>query len=421
MKPSIRWVFVASFQRGRFLPTNECTRGDEWKYWDKKHSLFVDQAIFGPPPAAEDASEAPAEPAGAAAPVPAPLAAVFTGVTMPAPTPPNIPGMPTLPSLTTPISLPGLPPITVSCSIPAVPALHSVATPTPAPPQPQPQPQPPPPAECAPSTPAAIDVSPYRINEQQSSGAGLWDTSTHKRRRKIKKETIPFVCARLGPKQRNPRSLCVLANAAFFRVTLLWLLPILLSDSDWFFVGFHPFSFRECYVCRLCSVWNFLKNGDGRLRSTHPPANVFCYFKKQMNTFSWGRRRTVGVARVGRFFLCVVVGDRWHPFKGKSTQKWICWWTTFHGKTPKGEAISAIRRRWLLITIVVRTDDRYRSNFLSSKKNRFHDTDTFLFPVPIDPEIASVARLFFNRKIDLFKNRVQSNSVQISLLNLIFL
>lgn len=45
---------------------------------------------------------------------------------MPAPAPPNIPGMPSLPPLTTPISLPGMPPITVSCSLPQS-ALQGVA------------------------------------------------------------------------------------------------------------------------------------------------------------------------------------------------------------------------------------------------------------------------------------------------------
>lgn len=81
---------------------------------------------------------------------------------MPAPAPPNIPGMPSLPPLTTPISLPGMPPITVSCSLPQS-ALQGVAAPPltsgilPPPPQ---------------MTDSPAGVNPYRaIQNQQSSAA----------------------------------------------------------------------------------------------------------------------------------------------------------------------------------------------------------------------------------------------------------
>jgi len=83
------------------------------------------QAIFGPaPPEVDFIAPSATEAAG-----PTPAASpIFTGITMPAPTPPTIPGMPTLPPLTTPITLPGMPPITVSCTLPTS-ALQGVAPP----------------------------------------------------------------------------------------------------------------------------------------------------------------------------------------------------------------------------------------------------------------------------------------------------
>jgi len=146
------------------------------------------QAIFGPVPTEADfvapsTTDATEPAAAAAAPPP-----IFTGVTMPAPTPPTIPGMPTLPPLTTPITLPGMPPITVSCTLPTS-ALQGVA---PLPPQgvslpPSVAPPlqeipmyatsasvlpPPPQIETESSSPS--EVNPYRaINKQNSSLAGL--------------------------------------------------------------------------------------------------------------------------------------------------------------------------------------------------------------------------------------------------------
>jgi len=144
------------------------------------------QAIFGPAPAEVDliapsATEA-TEPTAAAAPI-------FTGITMPAPTPPTIPGMPTLPPLTTPITLPGMPPITVSCTLPTS-ALQGVAPPSPQgipllPPNVAPPSQevplyatstsvlpPPPQIETESSSPS--EINPYRaIKNLNSSVAGL--------------------------------------------------------------------------------------------------------------------------------------------------------------------------------------------------------------------------------------------------------
>ena len=72
------------------------------------------QAIFGPPPPLEDAIGNRLEQEEILQLHQAPPASVFTGTTIPVPTPPTIPGMPTLPALTTPITLPGMPPITGS-------------------------------------------------------------------------------------------------------------------------------------------------------------------------------------------------------------------------------------------------------------------------------------------------------------------
>jgi len=145
------------------------------------------QAIFGPPPAEgemdllsstaklEIGSEATMEsstgPTSAAAAPP-----IFTGITMPAPTPPTIPGMPTLPPLTTPITLPGMPPITVSCTLPTS-ALQGVSPPPVSPVIPSyVTPESvlaPPPQIVAESSPSG--VNPYRAVPNQNSGsvAGL--------------------------------------------------------------------------------------------------------------------------------------------------------------------------------------------------------------------------------------------------------
>lgn len=126
------------------------------------------QAIFGAPstngdflPAPSnqplvDLTEQPPPSSNAAAPI-------FSGSStlLPAPTPPNIPGMPTLPPLTTPISLPGMPPITVSCTLPPMmPAGVSSTAP--------------PPADGAIHQHHPPGVNPYRaLHNQQTSLAGL--------------------------------------------------------------------------------------------------------------------------------------------------------------------------------------------------------------------------------------------------------
>jgi hypothetical protein len=127
------------------------------------------QAIFGPPPN-EDTNDANSDLENLIPSSQAPPVSTFTGLTMPAPTPPTIPGMPTLPSLTTPISLPGMPPITVSCALPPS-ALQGVsqnsspaqglASATPLLPQ------------SPDNSSQTVGVNPYRLNNQQSSAAGL--------------------------------------------------------------------------------------------------------------------------------------------------------------------------------------------------------------------------------------------------------
>lgn len=87
------------------------------------------QAIFGPPPTTPGEDFIPSAESSVTSPSEA-SPPMFTGVTMPPPAPPTIPGMPSLPPLTTPISLPGMPPITVSCSLPPT-ALQGVVPPPP--------------------------------------------------------------------------------------------------------------------------------------------------------------------------------------------------------------------------------------------------------------------------------------------------
>ena len=128
------------------------------------NSMF--QAIFGPPPN-EDTNDANSDLENL---IPSSQAPPMSTFTMPAPTPPTIPGMPTLPSLTTPISLPGMPPITVSCALPPS-ALQGVsqnsssaqglASATPLLPQ------------SPDNSSQTVGVNPYRLNNQQSSAAGL--------------------------------------------------------------------------------------------------------------------------------------------------------------------------------------------------------------------------------------------------------
>ncbi|XP_046632864.1 Golgi reassembly-stacking protein 2-like [Daphnia pulicaria] len=119
------------------------------------------QAIFGPPSTTNEDFIVPTNASTDLAELPPPI---FTGVTMPAPAPPNIPGMPSLPPLTTPISLPGMPPITVSCSLPQS-ALQGVA---PAPPVLSAAVLPPPPQMS--ENPSPPGVNPYRAIPSSASG-----------------------------------------------------------------------------------------------------------------------------------------------------------------------------------------------------------------------------------------------------------
>ncbi|KAK4037035.1 Golgi reassembly-stacking protein 2 [Daphnia magna] len=119
------------------------------------------QAIFGPPPTTNEDFVVQTNASTNSAELPAPI---FTGVTMPAPAPPNIPGMPSLPPLTTPISLPGMPPITVSCSLPQS-ALQGVA-PTPPPPSTAVLPPPPQMSE----NPSPPGINPYRAIPSGAAG-----------------------------------------------------------------------------------------------------------------------------------------------------------------------------------------------------------------------------------------------------------
>lgn len=126
---------------------------------------YIVQAIFGPPTTSNNGDFLAQ--AASSTDLAEPPPPIFTGTTMPAPAPPNIPGMPSLPPLTTPISLPGMPPITVSCSLPQS-ALQGVASPPPTsavlPPPPQ-----------MTDSPAASGINPYRAipNQQSSTAAGV--------------------------------------------------------------------------------------------------------------------------------------------------------------------------------------------------------------------------------------------------------